>query len=655
MAKSDLIVIDFETRSRVDLRKAGPFRYAEDPSTEILCLAYKLPGQKIKVARVIDGEDPHDLFDAIKGGALIEAHNAQFEWAVWNLNGVAFLDWPKLPLAQLFCSAAKAAYHGLPRKLELLAPALGLKESKDIEGHRLMLRMSKPRKPTKKNPAEWVEDEASFQRLYEYCRQDVVVEELCSKKLGELPAFERQVYLLDQLVNARGIFCDLPLVERALKWVDLYSQELTEELRKITYGQVTSAQQVAEILKFLKTQYKGEAGLLKLTKKDVENLISTPDCFTEAGTRVLEIRQLLGLSSIKKLKAMSASAGSDGRIRGALIYYGARTGRAAGRLIQPQNMTKEFYPRDEVLGVLESDDYELFKMLFDHPLKAISSILRPMLRAAPGKVLLAADYAAIEARVLSWLAGDEEALKIFRSGKDIYAIEAAKIYGVELSAVTKAQRQLGKVAILGLGYGMGANKFIETCKSWGIEISSDMAEQVVNTYRKGHPKVVDLWRGLESAAKEAIKKQALKSKVCEFGKVKFRVKDGALQMLLPSKHILFYRDPCFKIVEKQWGHQEEIRFMEFAKGKWVRGSTYGGKLVENAVQALARDIMVGAMLELEMAGFPIIFSVHDEIISEVPKDKADLKRFETIMAQVPPWAQGLPLEVEGFIDERYHK
>lgn len=645
----DKITIDFETRSKCDLKKSGAFKYASDSSTSILCLAYKIPGEETKVWSPFYEERPQELFDVLDDYP-IEAHNAQFEYALWTYHCVPVLGWPALNPDMLYCSAAKAAALSLPRALGQLSLALKVSKTKDMDGHRLMLKLSKPRKISTWNKNEWNDDLVEYERLLEYCIRDVDAEEECSNIMPELSKKERQVYLLDQKINDRGIYCDLESVDTALGFIDLYYEELLIELKEITNGDIYSASQVAKILSFLRNR---GVRIESLTAGEVQRCLDLKD-LDVTSRRVLEIRQALGKTSIKKFKAMKAMAGEDGRIRGTLLYHGANTGRWAGRGIQPHNLPKGTESWEEVFATLNLKDYELFKLIHPDVIGALSSSVRGMLCAAPGKILMSADYAAIEARVLLWLVGDEKGLDIFRSGKCIYRDMASGIYGKKIIDIDMLERALGKVAILGLGFGMGHIKFKDTCANWGIEISSTLSRKTVYKYRDRYESVVRFWYAIEAAAKQAIEKPR---RVIKCGKIFFKVEKGYLFIKLPSGRKLAYYDPQIKKVSSQHGTKAAVTFMgiDTYTRKWMRLSTYGGKLVENITQAVARDIMVDSMLGVEEKGYQNIFTVHDEIICEVDKDFGSLEEFENLMAVAPKWALDCPISVEGWAGKRYRK
>jgi DNA polymerase len=645
--------MDFETRSAANLKKVGGFRYAVDESTSVLCLAYRLPGQPIKLWHPwLEDEEPDDLLEWIASGGLVEAHNAEFEYAIWNLHCVRKYHWPRLAPSQLRCSAAKGAALALPRALEDLGSALRLSVQKDMEGRRLMLKMSKPRKATKKDASPWHEGIDELDRLLAYCETDVLTEELASKKLYPLLKREQKSWELTLRMNERGIYCDVDLCKVAVQFADAYQKELTNELFALTGGEVGTVKQVAKFRDFLKRE---GVDIPNLQAGTVAETLKSAVDMSPIARRMLEIRSALGKSSITKFKAMIAMAGPDQRLRGTLLWHGASTGRWAGRGIQPQNFAKaKIKDVHNVFAALEFGDYDFFKCLFPDVFTALSAALRGMLCAPPGHDLCAADYSAIEARVVMWLAGDEENLSVYHRKEDPYKYMAAKIFGVPYERVTKEQRELGKRAVLGCGFGMGKDKFHFTCGAQGFPITEELAAQAVEAYREQYAMVKNYWYDLERVAVRAIRTPG---KVFKFRNLQWLYRGGYLFCQLPSGRRLAYPEPKIARVEKPWGLRDEISFMavDTKTKKWKREATYGGKLTENVTQAVARDVMNEAMFRAERAGYPIILTVHDEVVAEVPEHFGSLEEFEKLLSESPRWADGLPIAVEGWREKRYKK
>jgi len=438
---------DFETRSEADLKKVGAYKYAQDPTTSVMCLAFRVPGGELDLWHP-NGPDevPTRLLEWVKAGNLLEAHNAEFEYAIWNYHCVPKYGWPKLSISQVRCSAAKAAALALPRALEDVGAALRLPVQKDKEGHRIMLKMSKPRKPTKNNPAKWHDSFEDSEKLFEYCQTDVRTEELASEILPPLLPKEQKLFELTMRINERGIYCDVPLCKTAVSFSEKYETDLTEELHRITGGEVQTAKQVQKLTTWLMRQ---GVALDNAQAKTIDDALKDSGIEGDAR-RVLEIRQALSKSSVKKYTSMIQMAGADQRIRGTLLFNGASTGRYTGKGIQPQNFARGVYKDTKnIFELLEAVDYDFFKAVFPDVFTALSSGLRGMLRAAPGFELMAGDYNAVEARGVMWLANDETGLSAFRSGRDIYREMASAIFGIPVSRVTDQQRFIGKETILG--------------------------------------------------------------------------------------------------------------------------------------------------------------------------------------------------------------
>lgn len=647
------ITMDFETRSRLDLNKVGAFKYAQDDSTSVLCLGYDLGDGVDRIWHPFVKELPTDLFDAIKSGRLVEAHNAEFEYCIWKYVCVAKMKWPvELPAHQLRCSAAKGAAVAMPRKLEELCIALNSEVKKDMTGKKVMQKMSKPRKLTKKNQNEFHDGLEDWERLFDYNIDDVRAEKSASKLLPPLTPQEQKIWELTLKMNERGIYCDVELCKIALDFSKRIEFELNNELFEITNGVVRTAKQLDKMKEFLKIH-----GVLieDLTVGSVRDMLEA-ESMTPVARRVLQIRQSLAKASVKKLTRMLQMAGRDNRIRGTLLFDGASTGRYAGRGIQPQNFTKPLIKDvGNVFKLLEMGDFEFFRTVFPDVFTALSAGLRGMLRAAPGKILRVADFAGIEARIIQWLAGDYKNLKVYYTNGDPYVDMAMLIFDKPRSMVTKKDRELGKRAVLGCGFGMGHIKFQSTCLEQGnLEISLELAKRAVVAYREKYHLVKSFWYDLERAAILAVK---CPGQLIEFKNLQWLKKGRWLYCRLPSGRRLAYYHPIIKTEDSKWGLKEVLTYMAVhpKTKKWFRERTYGGKLAENVTQAVAACCLRSAMLGVESQGYSVILTVHDEVISEDAKEFGSLGDFEYLMSIVPKWADGLPIKVESYEAERYRK
>lgn len=686
--------IDFETRSACAIKKCGSWRYSLDPTTEILCLAFRLPTwaegrvalwhpafPTLNIAE--EGqEELAELFRWILAGGLIEAHNAWFERGIWTNICVPRLGWPAIANAQWRCSAAKAAAHALPRALEHAIDALRIPVKKDLEGAKVMKKMTKPRKPRKKELAEWAlvhgrrkmpllyhEDVDLLVTLWEYCCQDVRAEEALSNALPDLDPQETAYYLMDQLINERGFRLDRECYQTALALIASESTHLNDELRALTNGDVQRATQRARMIAWLATHgldlpdsTKGTIEILLGETPDMTGAVNDPDTLPPAAKRGLEIMRDLGRSSTAKYETMRHWMCPDGRVHGGLLYHGASTGRWTGAGVQPHNFVKgELKTNDlieEAWSVLNTRNRETIQARFPAGvMHTLSHALRGAITASPGKQLYVADYNAIECRVLNWLAGDDETLEMFRSGGDPYLALAEDVYGYPCNKHDHPkERALGKVGELGLGYQMGWSKFIDSAWTMGkVTIDETLSRRTVEAYRAKHWRTVQMWRDMEEAAITAVRSR--RPAPCE---MVMWVREGDfLYCILPSGRRLAYAFPEIRKRETPWGDTKAaLTFMGVhpLSKKWVRQTTYGGSLVENITQAVARDLMAEAMLRCEQSGiYQPILSVHDELIAEGHPLLGDVRTFETLMAEVPAWAEGCPVVTEGWSGFRYRK
>lgn len=706
--------MDFETRSACSIKDCGSWRYSLDPTTEVMCLAFRLPHWEQERTALwhpafpqfgldeADCPELEELFDWIRSGGLVEAHNAWFERGIWTNICVPQFSWPAVGHEQWRCSAAKAAAYSLPRNLENLTVALALKVKKDTEGAKVMKKMAKPRKPLKRDVQAWLDDNATlplpakkcatalypnddgtytvsvswdggseehslplfwvgdaklFARLCAYCRVDVLAEEAASHRLRDLSAKETSMYLMDQHINQMGFQLDREGIECALEIVNGIYAELNKELVELTEGQVQKATQRARMMAWFQ-----ENGLpLEDTQgSTIDSWLKREDVDPKVR-RGLELVRALGRSSTAKFVAAQNWAHPDTwRVHGGLLYHGAGTGRWSGSGVQPHNFPRGNIKNMELAWeIIKSRDLAMIEMLYGDAMELLSFALRGMIVPTPGRRLMVADYAAIEARVVLWLAGDDEALDVFRRNECIYMAMATEIYGrlIHDKEAQADERQMGKQAVLGLGYQMGAKKFQATlAEKYGIFIELEFAQKIVDAYRNKFWRVKKMWWDQEAAAIAAVRTPG---RVVRCGRVQWCCFDGFLHCKLPSGRLLGYCDP--RVIKKPtpWGENKDaLTYMgvdPYTK-KWRRQDTYGGMLVENITQATARDLMADAMLRCHKEGlYDVILSVHDELIAECDMDKGDVKDFEATMAYTPDWAEGCPVKAEGWTGLRYRK
>lgn len=702
-----MIFLDFETRSRVDLKKVGTSVYARHPSTEILCLAWSGPmGDHVWTRDdLVVSVELLWLFKLIQAGHPIEAHNAFFERNIWEHICFKRFMWPRIADEQWRCSLAACSRLALPRSLEDAGKALGLSVQKDTEGRKIMLQLCKP-----KRDGTWDETPEKHKRLHRYCAHDVASEKAIHEHIEPLAGRELQLWRLDQQINLRGIAIDRGAIRYAISIVDATYTECCESLNRLTNGKVQTPKQVSALSAWLSGH---GVDIPSLAKTDVSEMLADSS-IPATARQALELRQIAAKASTAKLKSMIDHCDEDDRVRGNLVYHGASTGRWAGAGIQIQNFPRGNLSPEEielVHRVLPSRNGRYLDLLLGPTMDCISSSLRSMIIAEPGKRLLVCDFASIEARVLAWLAGQLDLLEIFRANGDVYKAMAAKIYSVPAAEVTKAQRQIGKIAILGLGYGMGAKAFQQTCKLMaGVEIDRKFAKQVVRAYRNSNDKIVEFWGALNRACVSSIQTK----QPHRVGRLEVSTDDDWMRIKLPGGRLLHYREPeliqvvapwsvgwfgtiygdesiensllnldidlgdreqdCWvdchvphksdlqklgvesELDEKEKKYIQQIQYKGVGLNrKWEKQRTYAGKLAENTTQAVARDFLAEAMLRLDAQGYPIVATVHDEVVCEVPQGFGSIEEMETIMREVPYWGLGCPIEVEGFESVRYQK
>lgn len=654
------VYIDFETRSYCNLKKAGAYVYAEDKSTEIMCLSYAINDGPMRLWHNQLGsfqcdDDPLDLFEAIDRGALVHAHNAGFERQIWK--SCSPYSWPPIADRQFRCIAAQCAAHNLPRALEGAGQALNLPIQKDAEGHRIMLKLSKPRKPSKLNKARYFEGDGDLVKLFDYCKQDSEVSRMIQGRLPPLSDAEQALFFEDWAINDRGFLLDNTFITKALKLIYDSAHDLNAELAALTGQCVTSATQRTKIKTWCQEH---GVSLLDTTGAYLDTVIDE----YEPGPvrRVIEICRDVNRTSTAKYNSMQERQSRDGRVRGALLFHGAGTGRWAGRGVQPHNFPRgTVVDMDTTCDTIIHSSYQELQASYPSILSLLSGTLRGAIIAKPGHDLLVADYAAIEARVTLWYGGDEHGLNVFREGKDIYKYQAANIYHTTYDQVTKEHRFLGKQSILGLGFGMGRLKFRETCAKYGVNISEEFSKNVVEVYRDTYTGTVDFWYDCHNCAESAIRNpgQVFTTKN---HRIRYMVTPNRsfLYCKLPSGRRLAYCRPHFTPGKHLWTKEprDELAYwgVDPFNRQWVETKTYGGKLVENIVQATARDIMATAIMNLRSLDmYKVILSVHDELISEVPEGKGSLEDYCAIVAWCPAWADGLPIIAEGWRGKRYKK
>lgn len=651
--------LDFETFSESDIKKEGGWRYSLHPSTLMLCLVWAFDGGGGSL--LLPGDPlPAMVVRHVIDGGEVAGHNVGFEYQIWNNVCVRLYGWPPLKPEQLIDTAAKAAYYGLPRDLARCAKALGLSK-KDEAGRKVVLKLSRPRRPSKKNPElRWTPVTApdDFAILYEYCRQDVKVEREIDKALPDLPPSEQGLWLLDLKINERGINVDLPLVDRIIDLHGKYKTALEEECVDLAGAKSSQRDQIMA--------YAKSCGypLMGYDKATVAAALEDPRCPAHVAD-VLNIRAESGKTSISKFKAYKAATCDDGRLRGMFLYHGAGTGRWAGRIVQLHNLARgKLKDIKSAVFFVEQGFIEVLKVLYEYPTIVFGSLIRAVLIPSLGRVLFVTDYSGIEARVVQWLARDADALDVFRSGRDVYIVMAMDIFNKGYAAIDPEgdERYLGKKAILGLGFQMGKDTFKGSCEDDGRSVTDELAAKTVNGYRKKHKKLVQLWDDIE---KSAVKCVTTGQDQMVNDLLSFRMRGDWLQMKLPSGRYLSYFKPTIEEKETPWGEVKQALHYWSTDGVakvYRKTSTYGGKLIENATQGVARDIMCTGMMRIDQAGHDIVGHVHDEIIVDQFRDKFSVAEMEKLMCDLPRWGKhptdprlNLVIQAKGKIMERYQK
>lgn len=663
-------VLDFETYSEADLKLVGAFEYSAHPTTEILCAAFRIGTRsELRSAptymwspRILEHDFGKFYAALINPEIKLIAHNSFFEQCiVKNVFAVKYMyskikELRSIPIDRWICTASMAAALALPRNLEGAALALKLPVQKDIEGKKLMLKWCRPRTPTANNPKLRHDDPAELKRLMEYCAVDVGTEIELFLKAEELIPLERKVWELDQAINFRGCKIDRPLVQTTLQMVSEEQSRMNDRVQEITLGVLNSANQRAAVLDWVN---ENGAFLPDLKRSTVEDALK--NSLVQGDTKeLLEIRLATSKTSTAKYEAFEQRSRSDGRLRDTFMYHGASTGRWSGTGVQLHNLPRgTIKDTTQAAEILAQGDIETVRMLYGNPMDVFSSCLRGMIIPSDGMVLDVADYAAIETRVLFWVAKHEDGLQAFKDGRDLYKEMGGKIYGKPVDKIAKdsVERILGKIAILGLGYQMGGPKFAVSCRAQGIKIEDDFAQDAVATYRSLHWPVPKLWELIGKAAIAATENPAKKYAV---NYTSWYMRKGFLCCELPSGRRLSYYSPSVDYELTPWGDRRPVLShwgVDPLSKKWVKQKTYGGRLVENVVQAIARDIMADAMLRIEKTGmYKIILSVHDELVVEKPAAYNHFMASICELMETPPaWGIGIPIAVEGWTGNRYRK
>ena len=665
--------IDLETYSTVSIGAAGSYRYILDPSFEILLFAYSLDGMPVEVIDVASGQViPLWLKNALKNSLYIKhAYNAAFEWFALS----KYLGW--LPPDQWRDTMLHALYCGYPASLDAAGRAMGLPEDKKklTTGKALIRYFCVPCKPSNANGNRTrnlpKHDPAKWKLFKEYNGQDVVTEMEIDRRLSAfpVPAFVQKQWETDLTMNARGVAADMEMVSGALVIGATVKSQLMAEARQLSG--LDNPNSIKQLARWLTEATDSDAEITSVTKETVATMLKQPQ--SANVQRMLEIRQELGKTSTKKYDALETCIADDGRVRGLLQFYGAnRTGRWAGRLVQVQNLPRTYtHPLPPARQLVKDRNIDGLRLMYGSINDTLSQLIRTAFVATPGNVLIDADFSAIEARVISWLAGQEWRLEVFRTHGKIYEASASQMFHVPIEKIKKgnpeyALRQRGKVAELALGYqgGVSAMRRMDTGHNLD-DLSDDEVKGIVDRWRETNSMIRDLWNIVDSAAVTVITNggaQTIRSETtdavitlaCELDVI---TGTRYMTILLPSGRKLYYPSP--EIGVNRWGNPS-VSYMgqNQTTKRWERVETYGGKLVENIVQAIARDCLAIAIENLEAQGLHVVFHIHDEVVIDTPAwadNDTMLDTVTKIMTKPIPWAQALPLNADGWVDKFFKK
>lgn len=686
---------DWETRSPVSLKFAGVYRYFESPETELLCGGWGFSDED-DVHIWKRGEPcPAVVVDWVRSGGELRAWNAQFDRIAWEQKAVPLYGFPEARIDQWMCSMAEAAAMSLPQSLDKASEVLQLTERKDALGSKIMKKLCAPRKAWKPDMKgydtalaaallddmrytisgstviEWRGTPEQFAQLYDYCKQDIRTEQCVVSKLRRLTPHEVEVFRLDQVVNQRGVRVDMGLVRAAMSVVETVTVRTNTQLAQTTGYRVSAVTKTRDLTAWLQSIGVDTDGV---SKKVVAALLAGKD-LPEEAREALQMRKDAAKSALAKLPKISKTICADGRLRGNLRYHGAGTGRWTAQGAQLQNVPRGTIEWDMVqlsIPYIMGHDIETLDLI-NPPLDVVSSALRSCLVSSPGCRLIFNDYAAVEGRTLAWLAGEAWVLDAYRAfdartGPDMYKVTFARCFSVDVSTVSKADRQIGKVADLALGFGGGVGAFHNMAANYGVVMTDEEADAVKVAFRESRPMTTRLWRDCEDAAMRAVRNPGKVFPVAG-GKLRYTWKGGYLWCVLPSGRALSFPSAGIHEREMPWKdrngnpvRKESVYYWGAKAAKngvganpWCKQDLYGGLLAQNATQAVARDIAAYAAVACEKAGYPLVHTVHDELVADVPVGFGCMHEMGRIMCDAPSWAAGLPLAVAADEGERYHK
>ena len=642
---------DIETFSDVDLIRCGVYKYADSPNFEMLLFAYAVDDGDVHIIDIAGGEElPEEIIQAIKSDTVVKtAYNAQFE-RVCLSRYLKLPDGEYLNPQSWYCTAVQAAELALPLSLADVGSVLGLERQKMTEGKELIKYFCVPCKPTKSNGNRTrnrpCHDINKWETFKKYCMRDVDVERQIADKLKMYPIRdeEHRLYVLDQIINDRGVLVVSELAEQAVKLNSIQTTVAVEQAYMITG--LENPNSVTQLKQWLK---ENGVEIESLSKKAVKSLADETDGDV---SEMLKLRLLMAKTSVKKYEAVIRSVCSDNRVHGMMRFCGAnRTGRWSGNILQPQNLPQNHLP-DLTLArdIVKDGDFEMLDMMFGNVPNVLSELIRTVLIPKPNHRFIVADFSAIEARVLAWIAGEQWRIDTFKNGGDIYCASASKMFKVpvEKHGVNGELRQKGKISELACGYG-GSVGALKNMGAVEMGVQENELQGLINDWRNANPHIVRFWYEVGNAAMKAIKEKT----TVPLGKLVFAYERGILFIRLPSGRRLSYIKP--RIGTNRFGG-DSITYMGINSAKkWDRLETFGGKLTENIVQGTARDLLANALINAANAGYDTVFHVHDEIICEVPNGYGSVDELCKLMCIKPEWADGLPLNADGFECEYYKK
>lgn len=654
-----ILNIDFETRSKIDLIKAGEYRYAEDKSTKVLCVSWAIGDEEPRLW--IDGQPPpHDIFKYI-GKIPFSAFNAEFEITIWKEVCVKRMYWPEIPDGNWIDTATDARALGLPGNLEGCALALNVIHKKDPIGKKLIQKLCKPIS-SGKNKGHFREKDdfhEDYINLYNYCKQDVRVEREIRKVLpykATEDKKERKFWLNTIKMNRRGLPID---VTTALSIQDMITdkrQLLDNQVMRITDGKLKSSRQREKLRLYLNENFSFD--LQDMQNVTIENLLDQD--IPQSARDLLQNRRDMNHPSVAKIKKAFTQLCLDNTVKGCYIHSGAGTGRYTASGFQPQNFPRLSTPFEktaiEAINQLKLEDVEL---LFGDALHLFSSLLRAMIHAPHGYKFLNSDLSQIEARMTAWIAMEISILDAYKNGLDAYRVIAAEMYNVIYENVTGSQRQAGKTAVLACGFGGSVKALLGMAAKYGITFTEDEAIRIVDAFREARPKLVNSWYAFGDAAKEAILNPGYRINVKTNPTFAFKMEGNFLFLMMPNGRNIYFPFPEWRPWTTPWDeekYQVTYMWMSTYTRKWERRSSTGASLFQSAVQGLSRDILMEAHARLEASGYPIMMTVHDELMSMVPDDNRYNKdHFSRVFVQNPEWCLDLPLACDTWEGYRYKK